>query len=80
MLYIVNNKPYIRVANYLKEVSISKNKINDKEYDVKPVSGENTKIEYSINDNMLYAQMSVEDFYKKKNQKKIATSIVEELD
>lgn len=41
MLYIINNKPYVKVSNYYKEVKVEK---KGKEYSVKPIGGEETRI------------------------------------
>ena len=34
MIYVINGKPYVKVANYYKEVSVEK---KGNEYSVKPV-------------------------------------------
>lgn len=70
MLYLIKEKPYVKVSNYYKEVSVEK---NGKEYIVKPTGGKETRIE---NPNMKEVfQISVEDFYQKKINKTNSNSI-----
>ena len=70
MIYVINGKPYVKVANYYKEVSVDK---KGKEYYVKPVGGKETRIE-NPNMNEVF-QMSVENFYKKKLEKTSVNNI-----
>lgn len=44
MIYIIKNKPYVKVANYFKMVKITK---NGNEYDVVPIGGKETEIQNS---------------------------------
>lgn len=64
MLYIIKEKPYVKVSNYYKEVSVDK---KGKEYYVKPVGGKETRIE-NPNMNEVF-QMTVENYYKKNSSK-----------
>lgn len=70
MLYLIKEKPYVKVSNYYKEVSVDK---KGKEYIVKPVGGKETRIE-NPNMNEVF-QMSVENFYKKKLEKTSVNNI-----
>ncbi|MBQ9298758.1 MAG: hypothetical protein IJ223_07060 [Clostridia bacterium] len=74
MIYIIDEKPYIKVANYYREVDIKK---KGNEYYVIPKKGEETKLEY-VNQSKI-GQMSVEDFYKKNlfNSNKMDISLEE---
>lgn len=64
MIYIIKSKPYVKVADYYKEISIEK---KGKEFLAKPVDGENTKV-YKPED---VTAMTVEEFYnKRKNSSK----------
>lgn len=60
MIYYYNEKPYVRVAHYYKEVSIEK---NGKEYVVKPVGGKETRVEKPEMSNIL--AMDVDTYFKK---------------
>lgn len=64
MIYVINGKPYVKVANYYKEVSVEK---KGKEYIVKPLGGKETRVENP--DMKEVSQISVEDFYKKNSGK-----------
>lgn len=64
MLYLIKEKPYVKVSNYYKEVSVDK---KGKEYIVKPTGGKETRIEKP--DVKEISQISVEDFYKKNSSK-----------
>lgn len=68
MIYIIKNKPYIKVANYYKEVSIDK---KGKEFSVIPVKGENTTIEY-VNENEI-GQTTLAEYYNSKKNSKAET-------
>ena len=70
MLYIIKEKPYVKVSNYYKEVSVDK---KGKEYYVKPVGGKETRIEKP--DMKEISQISVEDFYKKNSSKTSSDSV-----
>ncbi len=74
MIYIIDEKPYIKVANYYREVDIKK---KGNEYYVIPKKGEETKLEYVKQSDI--GQMSVEDFYKKNlfNSNKMDISLEE---
>lgn len=61
MLYIIKNKPYIKVGNYYKEVSVEK---KGKEFDVKPFGGVETRI-VRPNPNEVIS-ISLEKFYENK--------------
>ena len=62
MIYSINGKPYVKVANYYKEVSIDK---KGNEYSVKPVGGKETRVENPNPKEVI--EMTLEDFYSKKN-------------
>lgn len=62
MIYIINNKPYVKVAHYFKEVEITK---KGSEYSAKPIGGIETRIENPNMDKVM--QMSVMDYYEKNN-------------
>ena len=64
MLYMIKGKPYVRVSNYYKEVSVDK---KGKEFYVKPIGGKETRIEN--HDMKEVFQMTVEDYYKKNSSK-----------
>ena len=64
MIYMIKGKPYIRVSNYYKEVSVDK---KGKEFYVKPIGGKETRIENP--DMKEVFQMTVEDYYKKNSSK-----------
>lgn len=64
MLYLIKEKPYVKVSNYYKEVTVDK---KGKEYIVKPTGGKETRIEKT--DMKEISQISVEDFYKKNSGK-----------
>lgn len=64
MLYMIKGKPYVRVSNYYKEVSVDK---KGKEFYVKPIGGKETRIENP--DMKEVFQMTVEDYYKKNSSK-----------
>lgn len=63
MLYVIKGKPYVKVADYYKEVEVKK---NGNEYSVKPYGGKETRV-YAKHSEVL--QMSVSDFYKKYSTK-----------
>ena len=68
MLYIINGKPYVKVSNYYKEVSVEK---KGNEFFVKPVGGEETRIENpNLNE---ISQVSVSTYYESKNKSKISS-------
>lgn len=70
MIYVINGKPYVKVSNYFKEVSVDK---KGKEYIVKPFGGKETRVE---NPNMKeVTQISVEEFYKKNSNKSTSDNI-----
>lgn len=60
MIYVINGKPYVKVANYYKEVSVEK---KGNEYSVKPVGGRETRIENPKSNEV--TEVSVSDFYDK---------------
>lgn len=62
MIYKINGKPYVKVANYYKEISIEK---KGNEFSAKPVSGKETRIENPNPKEVI--EMSIEEFYSKKN-------------
>ena len=70
MLYLIKEKPYVRVSNYYKEVSVDK---KGKEFIVKPTGGKETRIE-NPNQNEIF-QISVEDYYKKYSNKTTSSSM-----
>lgn len=70
MLYLIKEKPYVKVSNYFKEVSVDK---KGKEYIVKPVGGKETRVENP--DMKEVTQISVEDFYKKNSSKTSSDSV-----
>ena len=74
MIYVINKKPYIKVANYYREVDIKK---KGDEYYVIPKKGEETKLEYVKQSEI--GEVSVENFYKKNlfNNNKMDISIEE---
>lgn len=76
MIYLIKGKPYVKVANYYKEIKIQK---NGNEYNAEPKGGEETRIE---NPNPLdVTQMTVEEFYKsQKTKTKENSNYVEEND
>jgi hypothetical protein len=64
MIYVINNKPYVKVANYYKEVSIEK---KGKEFIVKPIGEKETRITNpKLNE---ITSVSVEQYYQSKNSK-----------
>lgn len=70
MLYIIKEKPYVKVSNYYKEVSVDK---KGKEYIVKPTGGKETRIENP--DIKEVSQISVEEFYQKNSNKTSSDSV-----
>lgn len=62
MIYNIKGKPYVKVANYYKEISITK---NGNEFMAKPVGGKETRIENPNPKEVI--EMSIEEFYSKKN-------------
>lgn len=72
MLYLIKDKPYIKVANYYREVDVTK---KGDEYYVTPKKGEETKLENVKEEGV--TQISLQDFYKKKflNNKQMDISI-----
>lgn len=75
MIYIINEKPYVKVANYYKEVSIDK---KGKEFIVKPVGGKETRIENPDYKNVV--EMSVTDYYEHKEKKSAGKGTSRNLD
>lgn len=76
MLYIIKNKPYIKVSNYYKEVSVDK---IGNDYSVVPVKGEENRIYIDNIKNIVTTESSVEDFFKKsKHTKKIISEELED--
>lgn len=65
MIYVIKDKPYVRVAHYYKEVKITKNGEN---YNVYPVGGIETRIENP--DINKIEKMSIIDYYKINNSNK----------
>lgn len=63
MIYVINGKPYVKVANYYKEVSVEK---KGNEYSVKPVGGIETRVEKPKSNEV--TEVSVSDFYLNKNK------------
>ena len=74
MIYIIKNKPYIKVANYYKEVSIDK---KGKEFSVIPVKGENTTIEYV--DEKEINKTTLEEYYNTKKNSKVETKATKQI-
>lgn len=70
MLYLIKEKPYVKVSNYYKEVTVDK---KGKEYIVKPTGGKETRIENP--DIKEVSQISVEEFYQKKSNKTSSDSV-----
>lgn len=72
MLYLIKDKPYIKVANYYREVDVTK---KGDEYYVTPKKGEETKLENVKQKEV--TQISLQDFYKKNflNNKQMDISI-----
>ena len=72
MLYLIKDKPYIKVANYYREVDVTK---KGDEYYVTPKKGEETKLENVKEEGV--TQISLQDFYKKNflNNKQMDISI-----
>lgn len=72
MLYLIQDKPYIRVANYYREVDVTK---KGDEYFVTPKKGDETKIENVKREDVV--QISLQDFYKRNffNNKQIDISM-----
>lgn len=62
MIYNIKGKPYVKVANYYKEISIEK---KGNEFSAKPVGGRETRIENPNPKEVV--EMTIEDFYSKKN-------------
>ena len=62
MIYNIKGKPYVKVANYYKEISITK---SGNEFIAKPVGGKETRIENPNPKEVI--EMSIEEFYSKKN-------------
>lgn len=65
MLYIINEKPYVKVSNYYKEVSVEK---KGKEFSVKPHGGKETRIENP--DPKTVTEISVANYLENKNKNK----------
>lgn len=65
MLYIINEKPYVKVSNYYKEVSVEK---KGKEFSVKPYGGKETRIENP--DPKTVTEISVANYLENKNKNK----------
>lgn len=63
MIYIIKGKPYIKVSNYYKEISIDK---KGNEYIAKPVGGKETRIT-DINSNEIIGT-SISEYYINKNK------------
>ena len=62
MIYNIKGKPYVKVANYYKEISIEK---KGNEFLAKPVGGKETRIENPNPKEVI--EMTIEDFDSKKN-------------
>lgn len=60
MLYLIKDKPYIKVANYYREVDVTK---KGDEFFVTPKKGEETKLENIKEEEV--TQISLQDFYKR---------------
>lgn len=74
MIYSIKGKPYVKVANYYKEISIQK---NGNEYNAKPKDGENTIIENPNPKDVI--SMTVDEFYKNSKTKiKETSTFIEE--
>lgn len=76
MLYIINDKPYIKLSSYYREVEVTK---KGKDYNVKPLSGERTKISTEkVNlDKLQITQKTVEDYYLHKASRRINREDIE---
>lgn len=60
MLYLIKDKPYIKVANYYREVDVTK---KGDEFLVTPKKGEETKLENVKEEEV--TQIPLQDFYKR---------------
>lgn len=70
MIYIINEKPYIRVANYYKPVKVEK---KNNEYNITPIDSKNKANRITVAEanvrNLNVTGVSVEDYYTKTNSK-----------
>lgn len=64
MIYIIDNKPYVKVSYYYKLVEIAKSKDG---YNVVPKGGEETRIELQNAKNV--KEVSIEEYMKHKRTK-----------